>query len=164
MSPFCAEETAQNIKVATWSKNHWYHWQEKINYPQCTEITDVHKLQCYNFLISTAVTTKKHELQLQSKMAWKSKQLTNLEFHTAILMHQTREEMRNNIMSTSTETAHFRQSPWNRTISSQGDRAEQGPSLPVASCSTLFMAEDANPALSWNRETKNVFDANKTLE
>lgn len=164
MSPFCAEETAQNIKVANWSKNHWYHWQEKIHYPQRTEITDVHKRQCYRFLTSGTVTTKKHELQLQSKKAWKSKQQTNPEFHTAILMHQaTESKWAGHEMWNSTETAHIRQSPWRRTSAGAG-RDLPYQQQTVASCSTLLMAEDANPALSWNREVKNVFDANKTLK
>lgn len=109
MSPFCAEETKHQSSNMV-KKPFISLIGKKINYPQCTEITDEHKLQCYRFLIARTVTTKKHEFQLQPKMVWKSKQQTDPEFHTAILMHQaTERKWAGHVMWNSTETARIRQ-------------------------------------------------------
>lgn len=84
-------------------------------------------------------------------------------------MHQGTEREQDKKSENSTEIAHFRQSPWSECWTQhKGMRLSRDfpyqQQQTVASCSTVFLAEDASPALSWNRETKNVFGANKTLE
>lgn len=66
-------------------------WKKWNNYPQCTEITDVHKPQGHGFPISRTATTQKLTAAAHQKWLGKSKQETNTEFHRAILMHQRTE-------------------------------------------------------------------------
>lgn len=129
--------------------------KNEINYPQCSKITDVHKPQGYMFLISRNSNNSKTNCSCTIKNDWEKASnkptVNSLKLSTRDLELTYQRQRGNRTKSKIVLKLPLQTEPpeAEQVLDlAQGDVVEEGPSLPAASCSTVFITEDASPPLS----------------